>query len=121
VWLLCAGSATPPASFRGRLVQWICDGPGRHRRARRRYPGQRDRRFPAGGAGGSPASLLHDVIGAPIIFFGTGLPEDNWHDSDESVSVDMLQAGAATLALLWPRGSPRRHEPAIGPRRRLTT
>jgi acetylornithine deacetylase/succinyl-diaminopimelate desuccinylase-like protein len=54
-------------------------------------------------AGGSPASLLHDVTGAPVIFFGTGLPEDNWHDSDESVSVEMLQAGAATLALLWPR------------------
>jgi acetylornithine deacetylase/succinyl-diaminopimelate desuccinylase-like protein len=54
-------------------------------------------------AGGSPASLLHDITGAPIIFFGTGLPEDNWHDSDESVRVDMLQAGAATLALLWPR------------------
>ena len=54
-------------------------------------------------AGGSPASLLHDVTGAPIVFFGTGLPEDHWHDSDESVSIDMLQAGAATLALLWPR------------------
>jgi acetylornithine deacetylase/succinyl-diaminopimelate desuccinylase-like protein len=54
-------------------------------------------------AGGSPASLLHDVIGAPIILFGTGLPEDHWHDSDESVRVDMLQAGAATLALVWPR------------------
>jgi hypothetical protein len=24
-------------------------------------------------------------------------------DSDESVRVDMLHAGAATLALLWPR------------------
>jgi acetylornithine deacetylase/succinyl-diaminopimelate desuccinylase-like protein len=54
-------------------------------------------------AGGSPASLLHDVTQAPIIFFGTGLPEDHWHDSDESVRLDMLQAGAATLACLWPR------------------
>jgi acetylornithine deacetylase/succinyl-diaminopimelate desuccinylase-like protein len=54
-------------------------------------------------AGGSPASLLHDVTDAPILFFGTGLPEDNWHDSDESVRIDMLQAGAATLAHLWPR------------------
>jgi acetylornithine deacetylase/succinyl-diaminopimelate desuccinylase-like protein len=56
-----------------------------------------------GNAGGSPASLLHDVIGAPIVFFGTGLPEDHWHDSDESVLIDLLQAGAATLASLWPR------------------
>src|SRR3954452_1356502 len=54
-------------------------------------------------AGGSPASLLHDVTGAPIVFFGTGLPEDHWHDSDESVRLDLLHAGAATLALLWPR------------------
>jgi len=54
-------------------------------------------------AGGAPASLLHDVTGAPVVFFGTGLPEDHWHDSDESVRVDMLVAGAATLALLWPR------------------
>jgi acetylornithine deacetylase/succinyl-diaminopimelate desuccinylase-like protein len=56
-----------------------------------------------GNAGGSPASLLHDVIGAPIVFFGTGLPEDHWHDSDESVLIDLLQAGAATLASLLPR------------------
>jgi acetylornithine deacetylase/succinyl-diaminopimelate desuccinylase-like protein len=54
-------------------------------------------------AGGSPASLLHEVTDAPILFFGIGLPEDHWHDSDESVRIDMLQAGAATLACLWPR------------------
>ncbi|QGQ20972.1 M20/M25/M40 family metallo-hydrolase [Cellulomonas sp. JZ18] len=49
-------------------------------------------------AGGSPASLLHGTTGAPVVFFGTGLPEDHWHDSDESVRVDMLHAGTATLA-----------------------
>jgi acetylornithine deacetylase/succinyl-diaminopimelate desuccinylase-like protein len=54
-------------------------------------------------AGGSPASLLHDVTGAPIVFFGTGLPEDHWHDSDESVRLDMLHAGAVTLARFWSR------------------
>lgn len=36
-----------------------------------------------------------------MIFFGTGLVQDNWHDSDESVSLEMLRAGAATLAHLW--------------------
>ena len=56
-----------------------------------------------GNAGGSPASLLHDVTGAPILFFGTGLPEDHWHDSDESVLIELLRRGAATLAALWPR------------------
>jgi acetylornithine deacetylase/succinyl-diaminopimelate desuccinylase-like protein len=54
-------------------------------------------------AGGAPAQLLASTLGAPLVFFGTGLPEDNWHDSDESISVDVLAAGAATLALLWPR------------------
>jgi hypothetical protein len=31
------------------------------------------------------------------------LPEDRWHDSDERVAVDMLVAGAASLAHFWPR------------------
>ncbi|MCG5469923.1 hypothetical protein LADH09A_003862 [Micromonospora sp. LAH09] len=38
-----------------------------------------------------------------MLFFGTSLPEDRWHDSDESVAVDVLLAGAATLALFWSR------------------
>jgi hypothetical protein len=38
---------------------------------------------------------------APVVFFGTGLPEDHWHDSNERVSVDVLLAGAATLAAFW--------------------
>jgi hypothetical protein len=36
------------------------------------------------------------------VFFGTGLPEDRWHTSDESVCVDVLLAGAATMCLFWP-------------------
>lgn len=54
-----------------------------------------------GNAGGGPADLLSNAIGVPIVFFGTGLIEDKWHDSDESVRADILAAGAATLALLW--------------------
>ena len=56
-----------------------------------------------GNAGGGPAELLARSLGAPVVFFGTGLPEDRWHDSDERVSVDVLLAGAATLAHLWLR------------------
>jgi hypothetical protein len=56
-----------------------------------------------GNAGGGPAKLLSDVVGAPVLFFGTGLPEDHWHDSDERASVDVLLSGAATLALFWDR------------------
>ncbi|MFT7841083.1 M20/M25/M40 family metallo-hydrolase [Saccharothrix sp. BKS2] len=56
-----------------------------------------------GNAGGGPAALLAERAGAPVLFFGTGLPEDRWHDSDERVSVDVLLAGAATLAHFWER------------------
>jgi acetylornithine deacetylase/succinyl-diaminopimelate desuccinylase-like protein len=56
-----------------------------------------------GNAGGGPAELLARNLDAPLVFFGTGLPEDRWHDSDERVSIDVLLAGAATLAHLWPR------------------
>lgn len=56
-----------------------------------------------GNAGGGPAALLARSLAAPVVFFGTGLPEDRWHDSDERISIDVLLAGAATLACLWPR------------------
>jgi acetylornithine deacetylase/succinyl-diaminopimelate desuccinylase-like protein len=54
-----------------------------------------------GNAGSGPMDLLTSQLNAPIVFFGTGLIEDNWHDRDESVSIDMLIGGAATLAVLW--------------------
>jgi acetylornithine deacetylase/succinyl-diaminopimelate desuccinylase-like protein len=53
-------------------------------------------------AGAGPAALLAERLGAPVLFFGTGLPEDHWHTSDESVHVDTLLAGAATLSCFWP-------------------
>ncbi|MEU0077621.1 M20/M25/M40 family metallo-hydrolase [Micromonospora tulbaghiae] len=60
-------------------------------------------------AGGGPAELLSRKLDAPVLFFGTGLPEDHWHDSDESVDVDVLLAGAATLAHFWSRLPERDH------------
>jgi acetylornithine deacetylase/succinyl-diaminopimelate desuccinylase-like protein len=56
-----------------------------------------------GNAGGGPAELLARRLDAPLLFFGTGLPDDRWHDSDERVSVDVLLSGAATLAHFWER------------------
>ncbi|MEU8229063.1 M20/M25/M40 family metallo-hydrolase [Actinoplanes sp. NPDC048967] len=56
-----------------------------------------------GNAGGGPAELLARELGCPVMFFGTGLPEDRWHDSDERVSIEMPVNGAATLAYLWQR------------------
>lgn len=54
-----------------------------------------------GNAGGGPAELLSRELAAPVIFLGTGLPEDHWHASDESIDLRMLVRGAATLAHLW--------------------
>lgn len=56
-----------------------------------------------GNAGSGPAVLLERKVGAPVLFFGTGLPEDRWHSSDESVDLSVLFNGAATMALFWPR------------------
>lgn len=56
-----------------------------------------------GNAGGGPAGLLARKVGAPLLFFGTGLPEDRWHDDDERVALDVLVAGAATLPSFWER------------------
>ncbi|MCU1569914.1 MAG: Peptidase [Naasia sp.] len=54
-----------------------------------------------GNAGGGPAELMARMLKAPIVFFGTGYIEDDWHDSDESVHLPTLLDGAATLAFLW--------------------
>jgi acetylornithine deacetylase/succinyl-diaminopimelate desuccinylase-like protein len=61
-----------------------------------------------GNGGGGPAELLARKLDAPVVFFGTGLPEDRWHDSDESVAIDVLLAGAATLAAFWTAVGPGR-------------
>jgi acetylornithine deacetylase/succinyl-diaminopimelate desuccinylase-like protein len=63
-------------------------------------------------AGGAPTVLLSAAAGAPVAFFGTGLPEDNWHGPDESVDLDVLIKGAATLATAWPRLAQRWAPPA---------
>jgi acetylornithine deacetylase/succinyl-diaminopimelate desuccinylase-like protein len=52
-------------------------------------------------AGGGPSALLSERAGAPVLLFGTGLPEDNWHGPDESAHVPTLLRGAATMALFW--------------------
>lgn len=54
-----------------------------------------------GNAGGGPAELLARALDAPVLFFGTGLVEDHWHDSDESANLAVLVNGAVTLACFW--------------------
>jgi acetylornithine deacetylase/succinyl-diaminopimelate desuccinylase-like protein len=48
--------------------------------------------------GGAPAALPADALHTSVFFYGTGLPEDHWHDSDEKVGVQVLLRGAETLA-----------------------
>jgi acetylornithine deacetylase/succinyl-diaminopimelate desuccinylase-like protein len=50
--------------------------------------------------GGAPAALLSETLDAPVLFYGTGPPEDHWHDSGEKVEVQALLQGAETLAHL---------------------
>jgi acetylornithine deacetylase/succinyl-diaminopimelate desuccinylase-like protein len=54
-------------------------------------------------AGSGPVALLAEKADAPVLFFGTGLPEDRWHGPDESVDLDTLLTGASALALFWQR------------------
>jgi acetylornithine deacetylase/succinyl-diaminopimelate desuccinylase-like protein len=54
-----------------------------------------------GNAGGGPAELLNRSLDVPVLFFGTGLVEDHWHDSDESANLAVLVNGAVTLACFW--------------------
>ncbi|NUS35457.1 MAG: M20/M25/M40 family metallo-hydrolase, partial [Pseudarthrobacter sp.] len=62
---------------------------------------QAERAGRMGNAGGGPAELLSRAQGVPVLFFGTGLVEDHWHDSDESANLDVLLNGAVTLACFW--------------------
>ncbi|WP_062434322.1 M20/M25/M40 family metallo-hydrolase [Herbidospora daliensis] len=50
--------------------------------------------------GGAPADLLARRLDSPVVFFGTGLPEDRWHDADESADVGVLLKGVQTLVHL---------------------
>lgn len=54
-----------------------------------------------GNAGGGPVDVLRRILETEILFFGTGLPEDRWHANDESIDLDVLRRGAATVAHLW--------------------
>jgi acetylornithine deacetylase/succinyl-diaminopimelate desuccinylase-like protein len=56
-----------------------------------------------GNAGSGPGALLNERLDAPVVFFGTGLPDDHWHGPDESADLDVLLKGAATLAVFWRR------------------
>ncbi|MFF8602457.1 M20/M25/M40 family metallo-hydrolase [Streptomyces sp. NPDC015232] len=51
-----------------------------------------------GNGGAAPAAQLARACDAPVVFFGTGLPDDGWHGPDESASVEALRLGVRALA-----------------------
>jgi acetylornithine deacetylase/succinyl-diaminopimelate desuccinylase-like protein len=51
--------------------------------------------------GSGPEADLVDVLGAPLLFLGAGLPTDRIHSPNERVLLPMLYRGAEAAAHLW--------------------
>ncbi|NHC45660.1 dipeptidase [Motilibacter aurantiacus] len=51
--------------------------------------------------GSGPEADLQDILGAPVVFLGTALPDSGWHAPDENADVPMLLKGAEAAAYLW--------------------
>jgi acetylornithine deacetylase/succinyl-diaminopimelate desuccinylase-like protein len=50
--------------------------------------------------GSGPASLLHEVIGAPLVYLSGTLPDDQIHAPNERVVLPVLHQGAEAAAIL---------------------
>jgi acetylornithine deacetylase/succinyl-diaminopimelate desuccinylase-like protein len=57
--------------------------------------------LPTREGGSGPEAALQQALGAPLVFLGVGLPDDQIHAPNEKVSVPMLYKGAEAAALLW--------------------
>jgi acetylornithine deacetylase/succinyl-diaminopimelate desuccinylase-like protein len=57
--------------------------------------------LPTREGGSGPEATLQQALGAPLIFLGVGLPDDQIHAPNEKVSLAMLAKGAEAAALLW--------------------
>jgi acetylornithine deacetylase/succinyl-diaminopimelate desuccinylase-like protein len=57
--------------------------------------------LPTREGGSGPEALLQQLIGAPMVFLGVGLPDDQIHAPNEKVSLPMLFRGAEAAAHLW--------------------
>jgi acetylornithine deacetylase/succinyl-diaminopimelate desuccinylase-like protein len=51
--------------------------------------------------GSGPEADLAEIIGAPVVFLGVGLPDDAIHSPNERVVLPMLERGAEAAAYLW--------------------
>jgi acetylornithine deacetylase/succinyl-diaminopimelate desuccinylase-like protein len=51
--------------------------------------------------GSGPEADLADILAAPVVFVGVGLPDDRIHAPNERVVLPMLRTGAEVAAYLW--------------------
>jgi acetylornithine deacetylase/succinyl-diaminopimelate desuccinylase-like protein len=51
--------------------------------------------------GSGPEADLAEILGAPVVFLGVGLPDDRIHAPNERVVLPMLYKGAESAAYLW--------------------
>ncbi|MFL6077844.1 MAG: dipeptidase [Mycobacteriales bacterium] len=51
--------------------------------------------------GSGPEADLADILDAPVVFLGVGLPDDRFHAPNERVVLPMLYKGAEAAAYLW--------------------
>jgi acetylornithine deacetylase/succinyl-diaminopimelate desuccinylase-like protein len=51
--------------------------------------------------GSGPEADLADVLDAPVVFLGVGLPDDRIHAPNEQVVLPLLLTGAQAAAYLW--------------------
>src|SRR3712207_6781680 len=51
--------------------------------------------------GSGPEAAIVEVLGAPLLFLGAGLPTDRIHSPNERVLLPMLHRGAEAAAHLW--------------------
>ena len=57
--------------------------------------------LPTREGGSGPEAALQQMLGAPLVFLGVGLPDDQIHAPNEKVTLSMLYKGAEAAALLW--------------------
>ena len=57
--------------------------------------------LPTREGGSGPEATIQQVLGAPMVFLGVGLPDDQIHAPNEKVSLPMLYKGAEAAAHLW--------------------
>jgi acetylornithine deacetylase/succinyl-diaminopimelate desuccinylase-like protein len=57
--------------------------------------------LPTREGGSGPEAGLQQAVGAPLVFLGVGLPDDQIHAPNEKVTIPMLYRGAEAAAYLW--------------------